>query len=90
MSDACGQDPVPEQRVDGGALAVGGAAEEDHLHVIPAQHLLDALHAALALGNLLGVLGGHRAAGAAGGAVKEPEGGKCRLNWSKVAATLQD
>ena len=39
-----GEDPLPQQGVDGSGLAVAGAAEEGHLHVVPLQHLPDTGH----------------------------------------------
>lgn len=44
VANAARQDLLAQHRIDHRALAVGGASEEGHLHVIPLQHRPNASH----------------------------------------------
>ncbi len=44
VPDAHGKNPFPQERVDRRGLAVAGAPEEGHLHVVSLQHLPDPGH----------------------------------------------
>jgi len=39
-----GQDALPQERIDGGGLAIAGTPKERHLHVVSFQHLSNTRH----------------------------------------------